>query len=79
MAKLFANSGDPDQTLHSTASDPNLHCLPTTFLGVSRLRGYVIKTECGHDAYFSLYKTIRRAMMLLKNNMFEKLTGVHIT
>ena len=28
MAKLFANSGDPDQTPHSAASDLGLHCLP---------------------------------------------------
>ena len=38
MAKLFANSGDPDQTLHSVASDLGLHCLPDTLLGVSRLQ-----------------------------------------
>ena len=38
MAKLFANSGDPDQTLHSAASDLGLHCLPVTHLGVSRLQ-----------------------------------------
>ena len=30
MAKLFANSGDPDQTLHSAASDLGLHCLQIT-------------------------------------------------
>ena len=38
MAKLFANSGDPDQTPHSAASDPGLHCLPLTLLRVSRLQ-----------------------------------------
>ena len=37
-AKLFANSGDPDQTPHSAASDLGLHCLPVTHLGVSRLQ-----------------------------------------
>ena len=37
MAKLFANSGDPDQT-HSGASDLGLHCLPITLLEVSRLQ-----------------------------------------
>ena len=37
MAKLFANSGDPEQTLHS-ASDLALHCLLVTLLGVSRLQ-----------------------------------------
>ena len=38
MAKLLANSGDPDQMLHSAASDLGLHCLPITLLGVSRLQ-----------------------------------------
>ena len=33
MAKLFANSGDPDQTLRSAASDLGLHRLPITLLG----------------------------------------------
>ena len=37
MVELFANSGDPDQMLHSTASDLGLHCLPITLLGVSRV------------------------------------------
>ena len=38
MAKLFANSGDPDQMLHSVASDLGLHCLQITLLRVSRLK-----------------------------------------
>ena len=38
MAKLFANSGEPDQMPHSTASDLGLHCLPLTLLLVSRLQ-----------------------------------------
>ena len=38
MAKLFANSGDPDQTLHSEASDQGLHCLQITLSGVFRLQ-----------------------------------------
>ena len=33
MAKLFANSGDPDQMPHSVASDLGLHFLPVTLLG----------------------------------------------
>ena len=33
MVELFANSGDPDQTPHSAASDLGLHCLPITHLG----------------------------------------------
>ena len=38
MVELFANSGDPDQTPHSAASDLCLHCLPVTRLGVSSLQ-----------------------------------------
>ena len=38
MAKLFANSGDPDQMPPSAASDLGLHCLPSTLLRVSRLQ-----------------------------------------
>ena len=38
MAELFANSGDPDQTPRSAASDLGLHCLPITHLRVSRLQ-----------------------------------------
>ena len=33
MATLFANSGDPDQTPRSAASDLGLHCFPNTLLG----------------------------------------------
>ena len=38
MDKLFANSGDPDQTPHFAASDLGLHCLPIILLGISRLQ-----------------------------------------
>ena len=38
MVELFANSGDPDQMLHSAASDLGQHCLPVTRLGVSSLQ-----------------------------------------
>ena len=38
MAKLFADSGDPDQTPRSAASELGLHCLPFTLLRVSRLQ-----------------------------------------
>ena len=38
MAKPFAKSEDPDQMLHSTASDLGLHCSHVTLLGVSRLQ-----------------------------------------
>ena len=42
MVELFANSGDPDQTLHFAASDLGLHCYPITLLGVSRLQSVKI-------------------------------------
>ena len=38
MVEQFVNSGGPDQTSHSSASDLGLHCLPVTLLGVSRLQ-----------------------------------------
>ena len=34
MVKLFANSGDPDQMLHSVPFDLGLHYIPITILGV---------------------------------------------
>ena len=30
MVEVFANCGDPNQTLHFAASDLGLHCLPST-------------------------------------------------
>ena len=38
MVELFANSGDPDQTPRSAASDLGLYCLPVTHLEVSSLQ-----------------------------------------
>ena len=38
MVEFFANSGDPDQIPQSVESDLDLHCLPITLLGVSRLQ-----------------------------------------
>ena len=38
MVEPFANSGGPDQTLCSRASDLGLHYLPVTHLGVSSLQ-----------------------------------------
>ena len=46
MAQVFAKSGDPDQTPPSVASDPSLHFLPSTLLGVSRLQW--VKTSFIH-------------------------------
>ena len=38
MVELFTNSGHPDQTPRSVASDQGLHCLPDTCLGSSSLQ-----------------------------------------
>ena len=38
MVELFGNSEDPDQMLHSSASDMDLHCFPVTRLRVSSLQ-----------------------------------------
>ena len=52
MIELFANSGDPDRTPHSVASDLGLYCLPVTVLGVSRLQW----VKEGHrDKYVSFF------------------------
>ena len=49
MAKLFANSGDPDQMPQNAASDLGLHCLPITLLRFSRLqRVKGIKNSSGY-------------------------------
>ena len=34
MAKLFANSGDPDQIQYSVAFHLGLHCLKSKFVGL---------------------------------------------
>ena len=47
MAKLFANSGDPDQMQHSVVSDLGLHCFPVTLLGVSRLQWVKVSQYLG--------------------------------
>ena len=53
MVELFANSGDPDQTPHSSASDLGLHCLPVTHLGVSNFhwvnaKRCIVISKCCH-------------------------------
>ena len=64
MAKLFANTGDPDQMPHSAASDQALHCLPVTLFRVPRLQwftalaGYTIILNLpyifGHLEFFTI-------------------------
>ena len=54
MIELFANSEDPDQTPHSVVSDLDLHCLPNTLLGVSRLQW--VKDTSIIVGYFALIR-----------------------
>ena len=49
MVELFANSGDPDQTPSSVASDLGQHCLPGTRLDVSSLQ--CVKCESRVDSF----------------------------
>ena len=46
MVELFANSGDPDQTPCSAASDLDLVCLQIGLLGVSRLQVQWANQNC---------------------------------
>ena len=53
MAKLFANSGDPDRTPRSAVSDLGLHCLPITLLQVSPLQWVNVTIQIQiHFVYF---------------------------
>ena len=80
MAKLFANSGDPDQMPRSVASDLGLHCLPVTLLRVSRLQW--VNHYCAVGNIFSKKNKILFKMFLLlaicsKHKVNECLDGVH--
>ena len=55
MAKLFVNSGDPDQMPHSAVSDLGLHCLPITLLRVSRLQRVKVLITTEADIVLILY------------------------
>ena len=63
MAKQFANSGDPDQTLHSAASDLRLHCLQNTPLQVSRLQWVIIHT-CNVLKFCNYLKDTKRLVYI---------------
>ena len=39
ISECNANNVDPDQMLHSAASDLGLHCLPMSFYGTLGLNG----------------------------------------
>ena len=69
MAKLFANSGDPDQMPHSAASDLGLHCLPITLLWVSRLQWVKL---CSVSRHMFLLMTFTNLLYILRQ------TGLNI-
>ena len=75
MAKLFANSKDPDQTPRFVASDLGLHCLASTLLRVSRLQwvkvnvvlsilnGFLFQSD-KFNVFFLILKTICSGYLL---------------
>ena len=70
MVKLFANSGDLDQTSHSAASDLRLQCLPVNLLGVSRLQWVNV------SLFFILCLSIQLMFLLLSFN-YVKMVDIH--
>ena len=73
MAKLFANSGDPDQMPCSAASDLGLHCLPITLLRVFRLQ-WVKHLACWEEIsaddilkYFGYFSPENRTCHFMQN------------
>ena len=76
MVKLFANSGDPDQMLHSVASDLGQHCLSITLLRASRLKLVKMSQHFGyspevywtqqalHNSGWPIYQ-VHRALLVL--------------
>ena len=65
MAKLFANSRDPDQMLLNAASDLGLHCLQLTILGASRLKW--MKFTVGANSFYRMIKSSGHAVNLWAN------------
>ena len=60
MAKLFANSGDPDQTPHSAASDLGLHCLPLNLLQSPDYSGLTLWIDSTDDKLIFSYFTQKK-------------------
>ena len=59
MAKLFANSGDPDQTLYFAVSDLDLHFSSITLLGVNRLHWVIDKYTSGYPIIPAICNFVR--------------------
>ena len=74
MAKVFANSRDPDQTPRAAASDMGLHCLPITLLRVSRQQWVKILYRhvfCRNKIYFVFHTVISHKAMP-SNSIYER-------
>ena len=63
MVELFANSGDPDHTQRSVASDLGLHCLSITLLGISRLQWFT---------FSNCFTKFRKIFFLIEINVSSK-------
>ena len=79
MIELFANSGDPDQTPHSAASDLGLHCLPVTRLGVSsflQLDAWVDFERAWEDLH-PVYQNQNQTILLVGSGQLNKVNKVY--
>ena len=74
MVELFANSGDPDQTPRSAASDLGLLCLPITLLGVSRV--HWVKIPKPNDKQWRSYGPLIRFYTVCKSVCFGKIKAL---
>ena len=79
MAKVFANSGDPDQTPRFAASDLGLHCLTFTLLGVSRERWVNTPVKTTGFAYFRRNCTtfLKKKKSTRKRFLYKRDLGLH--
>ena len=73
MAKLFANSGDPDQTPRSAASDLGLHCFPMTLLRSPEYNGL------SHAMLKALSRDIIFIYSMCANIIFSMCTNTEYT
>ena len=63
MVELFANSGDPDQTPRSAASDLGLHRLPNTRLWVSSLQCVYFRFFINETAYLAVNVELNNSIL----------------
>ena len=71
MTNLFANSGDPDQTPRSAASELGLQCLPITILLVSRLQWVNMSTNEFWIRFFAVCESSAKTESTGKQQMLS--------